>query len=73
MPADKINSYDDLVSALEARFGNTHQSELHKTKLRSRVKHKEESLAELAEDIEYLTRLAYPEAARSMQESLAKD
>ena len=69
MPADKIYSCDDLVSALEARFGNTHQSELHKTKLRSRVKHKEESLAE---DIEYLTRLAYPEAARSMQESLAK-
>ena len=73
MPADKIYNYDDLVSALEARFGNAHQSELHKTKLRSRVKHKEESLAELAEDIEYLTRLAYPEAARSMQESLAKD
>ena len=29
MPADKIYNYDDLVSALEARFGNAHQSELH--------------------------------------------
>ena len=75
MPADKIYNYDDLVSAPEARFGNAHQSpsELHKTKLICWVKRKEESLVELAEDIEYLTRLAYPEAARSMQESLAKD
>ena len=73
IPADKIYNYDDLVSALEARFGNAHQSELHKIKLRCRIKHKEESLIELAEDIEYLTRLAYPQVARSMQESLAKD
>ena len=67
MPANKIcNNYDYLISALEARFGNVHQSELHRTKLRSRVKHKEESRAELAENIEYLTRLAYPEAGRLM-------
>ena len=73
MPADKLYSYDTLVSALEARFGNTHQSELHKMKLRNRIRHKEENIAELAEDIEYLTRLAYPEATAAMQDSLAKD
>ena len=73
MPADKLYSYDALVLALEARFGNTHQSGLHKMKLRNRTRHKEESIAELAEDIEYLTRLAYPEATASMQDSLSKD
>lgn len=73
MPADKLYDYDTLVSALEARFGNAHQSELHKMKLRGRIRRREETLAELAEDIEYLTRLAYPDAAPAMQESLAKD
>ena len=47
-----------LLSALEARFGNAHQAELHKMELRSRIRRWEETLAELAEDIEYLTRLA---------------
>ena len=42
-------------------------------KLRSRIRCQEETLAELAEDIEYLTRLAYPDATPVMQESLAKD
>ena len=32
MPADKLYNCDDLISALEARFGNAHQSELHKIK-----------------------------------------
>ena len=31
------------------------------------------SLAELAEDVEHLVRLAYPEAAEAMVEVLAKD
>ena len=55
MPADKLYDYDTPVSALEARFGNAHQLELHKMKLRGRIRRREETLAELAEDIEYLT------------------
>ena len=73
MPSDKLYDYDTLLSALEARFGNAHQTKLHKMKLRSRIRRREETLAELAEDIEYLTRLAYPDATPAMQESLAKD
>ena len=54
------------MMSLSQHWTQDYQSELHKTKLRSQIKHKEESLAELAEEIEYLTPLAYPEAARSM-------
>ena len=42
-------------------------------KLRNRTRKREESLAELMEDIERLARLAYPDAAPAMLELLAKD
>ena len=48
---------------MENRFGNARQVELNRTRLRSRMKRREESLPELAEDIEQLTRLAYQGAA----------
>ena len=41
--------------------------------LRSRARRREESLPELAEDVERLCRLAYPEAAPAVLELLAKD
>ena len=42
-------------------------------KLKARNRRWEETLPELAEDIEQLVRLAYPDAAESMVEVLAKD
>ena len=71
----KVISFVSLssVTALEARFGNAHQAELHKMELRSWVRRLEKTLAELSEDIEYLIRLAYPDATPAMQESLAQD
>lgn len=42
-------------------------------RLKARTRRREESLAELAEDVERLMHLAYPEAAESMVEVLAKD
>ena len=38
-----------------------------------RTRRRDESLAELTEDVEHLVRLAYPEAAEAMVEVLAKD
>ena len=64
--------YGALSAALENRFGNTRQVELNRTCICSRMKRKE-SLPELAEDIEQLTRLAYPGAAEEMITVLAKD
>jgi len=42
-------------------------------RLKARSRRREETLAELAEDVERLARLAYPEATEAMVEVLAKD
>ena len=69
-----LYDYDALASALEARFGTAHQTELYRTRLKTRIRGREESLPALAEDVENLTRLAYPDAtAQPMWDLLAKD
>ena len=72
LPEEQRSDYGALNAALENRFGNTRQVELNRTCLRSRMKRREESLPELAEDIEQLIRLAYPDAAEEIT-VLAKD
>ena len=54
-------------------FGAKHQVELNRMRLRSRTHRRGEGLPELAEDIERLTRLAYPDAPATMIEVLARD
>ena len=66
-------SYEALTATLDSRFGVAHQTELNRSRLKARSRRREETLAELAEDVERLVRLAYPEAAESMVEVLAKD
>ena len=70
---DQRQDYTALTAALQARFGTAHQTELNRMKLKARNRRREESLSKLAEDIERLVRLAYPNAAESMVEVLAKD
>ena len=73
IPADQLYDYDTLLAALEARFGNGHQAELNRMKLKNRVRKREEGLTELAEDVEKLIRLAYPDADPAMMEVLGID
>ncbi len=73
LPSTGLHDYPTLVSALETRFGTVHQTELHQACLRSRARRWEEGIPELAEDVERLTRLAYPDAPTSMIDSIAKD
>ena len=73
LPPDQRCDYSALTAALESRFGSAHQTELNRTKLKARARRRDEALPELAEDVERLTRLAYPDAAESMIEVLAKD
>ena len=73
LPPERRQDYEALTTALATRFGVTHQTELHRMRLKARTRRRDESLSELAEDIEHLVRLAYPEAADSMVEVLAKD
>jgi hypothetical protein len=65
--------YAKLVMALTSRFGITHQSDLARAKLKTRIKKREESLPELAESVECLTRKAYPDASNDLQDILARD
>ena len=65
--------YRALIAVLDSRFGAAHQQELHRTKFWSRLRRCEESLQELAEDIERLTRLAYALAPEDMRDLLAKE
>ena len=73
LPPDQRLDYNALSAALEIRFGTAHQVELSRMRLKSRSQRRDESLPELAEDIERLTRSAYPDAAANMIEVLAKD
>ncbi len=73
LPASRRDDYDALTSALRSRFGSEHQAELNRAKLRARMRQREETLPELAEDVERIARLAYPDAAEPMIETLAKD
>ena len=65
--------YPSLVAALESRFGNKSQTELHRMKLRNRAGRRDETLSELAEDIERLNCLAYPENPVEVLDTLTKD
>jgi hypothetical protein len=62
-----------LVTSLTSRFGVTHQSELARAKLKSRFQRKDETLPELVESVESLTRNAYPDATPELHEVLARD
>lgn len=73
LPESKRQDYATLTSALECRFGTKNQIDLFRTRLRMRNRSKDEPLAGLAEDVERLVRLAYPEASESMVQVLAKD
>ena len=73
LPAGQRRDYSALTRALQNRFGTGHQRELNRTKLRARFRHRDESLPALAEDVERLARLAYPDADDPMVLMLAKD
>ena len=73
LPSESRIHYPSLLAALESRFGNKRQTELHRMKLRNRVRRRDETLPELAEDIERLARLAYPDAPVEVLETLTKD
>ena len=73
LPSDTRQDYKELVAALEGRFGSAHQQELHCSKFKSRLRRRDESLQELAEDLERLARLAYLLAPEEMKDLLAKE
>ena len=72
-PSDTCQDYKELVAALKSRFGLAHQQELHRSKFKSRLRRRDESLQELAVYLERLARLAYPLAPEEMKDLLGKE
>ena len=73
LPNKDHQNFKVLTAALDSRFGSVHQSELNRVQLRARMHHREETLPELAEDVNRLARLAYPDATTAMLQVLARN
>ena len=71
IPPEQHQSYEALTVALDTHFGLSHQTELKRMQLKARTRCRDESLEELAEDVEHLVHLAYSEVAEAMVEVLA--
>lgn len=63
-------NFESLSAALEHRFGDEMQKELNRTKLRTRIQKKGETLSELGEDIEKLVRRVYGNSSEDLIETL---
>ena len=61
------------MEALKARFEPENQIQLHRAKLKSRIKRENEPLPQLAQDIRRLVRDANPGVLLEIRENMAKD
>ena len=60
-PEQRTN-FDQLISALTARYEPTNQTELYLAQIKGRLRKKSEKVQELATDIKRLVQRAYPQA-----------
>ena len=71
--ADQRRDYQSLVQKLTERYGSENRAEVFRSQLKSRVKGKGETTAQLAQAIRKLTRQAYPKVSVDVVEALAVD
>lgn len=71
LPPGRVNSYTELCTALEERFGEQHMAEVFKAELRGRVRRANESLPALGQEIRRLVYNAYPSVRHEGLEELA--
>ena len=65
--------YRRLVQKLKERYGSENRAEVFRSQLKSRIKGKGETTAELAQAIRKLTRQAYPQVSLDVVEALSVD
>ena len=73
LTAEQRRDYDSLVQKLTERYGSENRAEVFRSQLKSRVKGKGETTAQLAQAIRKLTRQAYPRVSLDVVEALAVD
>jgi predicted aspartyl protease/transposase InsO family protein len=65
-----VPTYEELVSRLRQRYGSTEQREKFRHELRARRRKRDENLQEMAQDIERLAALAYPDDPQTTRDRL---
>ncbi|XP_065356144.1 uncharacterized protein LOC135950535, partial [Calliphora vicina] len=60
VPVSNRNCYDDIMEALQRKYGGEHKKELYRMELRGRVQKPNETLQDFALEIERLLQLTYP-------------
>ena len=60
MSASRRNNYNDLMVALQRKFGDKQNRELYRIDLRCRAQKANESLQAFAMEVERLVQLTYP-------------
>lgn len=73
LTAEQRRDYDSLVQKLTERYGSENRAEVFRSQVKSRVKAKGETTAQLAQAIRKLTRQAYPRVSLDVVEALAVD
>lgn len=73
LSSEQRRDYRSLVQKLTERYGSENRAEVFRSQLKSRVRGKGETIAELAQSIRKLTRQAYPKVSIDMVEVLALD
>ncbi|MEW8544925.1 MAG: hypothetical protein AB2693_15470, partial [Candidatus Thiodiazotropha sp.] len=73
LSAEQRRDYKSLVKKLTERYGSENRTEVFRSQLKSRVKGKGETTAELAQSVRKLTRQAYPKVSLNVIEALALD
>ena len=68
---DNPPTYTKLIQILTKRFAPENQIELYRSQIDARIRKRGEPLAELAQDIKRLVRLAYPTVTHDVRDSLA--
>jgi len=66
-------TYQEVVDKLRSRYGYQQQQEKFRVELRHRRRKQGESLQELAEEVEKLVSLAYPQAGTPTRDILGRD
>ena len=70
---EQRTDFNQLISALTARFEPTNQTELYRAQIKGRLRKKSETVQELATDIKRLVRRAYPQATNDLKDQIARD
>ena len=73
MGAEGVETSDDLIRQLRARYGSANQIALYQTQLRLRKRKYGETLTNLVNDIRKLVALAFPGSSFSMKELVARE